>query len=163
MYGIDCESQEEEEETFWPLCQQRKGKGAEQHGCQMATGVWPFGLEELCLRYATLRCEIWIAPLALQPSAIQGKEGIKFCHLATLLSRCVEFFSFLNMDGLENSSGGEGSRGHANIGQASLNFDCTTREREKGKKKFRFMNEIRQKNCRPLAQNDPPFGPGRKF
>ena len=39
-------------------------------------------------------------------------------------SRCVEFFFSLNMDGLENSGEGEGSRGHANIGQASLNFDC---------------------------------------
>ena len=27
----------------------------------------------------------WIAPHALQPGAIQGKEGIKFCHLATLV------------------------------------------------------------------------------
>ena len=54
----------------------------------------------------------------------------------------------------------EGSRGHANIGQASLNFDCT-KERERRKKgqekKFRFMNEIRQKNGCPLAQNYPPF------
>lgn len=75
----------------------------------------------------------------------------------------------LNMDGLENScEGGGGSRGHANIGQASLNFDCTRKraaaERKKGrKKKFRFMNEIRQKNCRPLAQNDPPLCPGLKL
>ena len=28
----------------------------------------------------------WIAPHALHPGAIQGKEGIKFCHLATLIS-----------------------------------------------------------------------------
>ena len=26
----------------------------------------------------------WLAPHALHPGAIQGKEGIKFCHLATL-------------------------------------------------------------------------------
>ena len=51
-------------------------------------------------------------------------------------SRCVEFFFSLNMDGLENSGEGEseGSRGHANIGQASLNFDCAhPRERREGK------------------------------
>ena len=50
--------------------------------------VWPFGLEGLWLRYATLQNLIpsfpWIAPHALHPGAIQGKEGIKFCHLATL-------------------------------------------------------------------------------
>ena len=28
----------------------------------------------------------WIAPHTLHPGAIQGKEGIKFCHLATLVS-----------------------------------------------------------------------------
>ena len=107
MYGIDCESQEEEE-TFWPLCQ--------------------------------------------NPAEGRGGRGE---------SRCVEFFFSLNMDGLENSGEGEGSRGHANIGQASLNFDCAhPRERGWGQeKKFRFMNEIRQKNRRPLAQNDPPSIP----
>ena len=54
-----------------------------------ASGLW--------LRYATLQNLIpsfpWIAPPrpppcaphALHPCAIQGKEGIKFCHLATLL------------------------------------------------------------------------------
>ena len=26
----------------------------------------------------------WVAPHTLYPGAIQGKEGIKFCHLATL-------------------------------------------------------------------------------
>ena len=45
-----------------------------------ASGLW--------LRYATLQNLIpsfpWIAPHALHPGAIQGKEGIKFCHLATL-------------------------------------------------------------------------------
>ena len=40
---------------------------------------------------ATLRCKIGslpflgLRPHALHPGAIQGKEGIKFCHLATLL------------------------------------------------------------------------------
>ena len=40
---------------------------------------------------ATLRCKIGSLPFlgsrphALHPGAIQGKEGIKFCHLATLL------------------------------------------------------------------------------
>ena len=45
-----------------------------------AFGLW--------LRYATLQNLIpslpWIAPDALQPGTIQGKEGINFCHLATL-------------------------------------------------------------------------------
>ena len=45
-----------------------------------ASGLW--------LRYAALQNLIpsfpWTAPHALHPGAIQGKEGIKFCHLATL-------------------------------------------------------------------------------
>ena len=51
--------------------------------------VWPFGL--LDYGSATLRCKIrslpflGLRPHALHPGAIQGKEGIKFCHLATLL------------------------------------------------------------------------------
>ena len=47
-----------------------------------ASGLW--------LRYAALQSLIpsfpWIAPPALHPGAIQGKEGIKFCYLATLLT-----------------------------------------------------------------------------
>ena len=51
--------------------------------------VWPFGL--LDYGSATLRCKIGslpflgLRPQAFNPGAIQGKEGIKFCHLATLL------------------------------------------------------------------------------
>ena len=45
-----------------------------------ASGLW--------LRYAALQNLIpsfpWNAPHALYPGTIQGKEGIKFCHLATL-------------------------------------------------------------------------------
>ena len=45
-----------------------------------ASGLW--------LRYTALQNLIpsfpWIAPHALHPGAIQGMEGIKFCHLATL-------------------------------------------------------------------------------
>ena len=50
--------------------------------------VWPSGLKDY--GSATLRCKIWSLPVlglrphALHPGAIQGKEGIKFCHLATL-------------------------------------------------------------------------------
>ena len=47
-----------------------------------ASGLW--------LRYAALQNLIpsfpWIAPHALHPGAIRGKEGIKFCHLATLVA-----------------------------------------------------------------------------
>ena len=59
--------------------------------------MWSTFLDRLCLalrasglwlRYAALQNLIpsfpWIAPHALHPGAIQGKEGIKFCHLATL-------------------------------------------------------------------------------
>merc|ERR1712024_217633 len=66
------------------------------HGCHMAIAGffrivwdWPFGL--LDYGSATLRCKIRSLPFlgwrphALHPGAIQGKEGIKFCHLATLL------------------------------------------------------------------------------
>ena len=45
-----------------------------------ASGLW--------LRYAALQNLIpsfpWMAPHALHPGAIQGKEGIKFCHLAIM-------------------------------------------------------------------------------
>ena len=45
-----------------------------------ASGLW--------LRYAALQNLIpsfpWIVPHTLHPGAIQGKEGIKFCYLATL-------------------------------------------------------------------------------
>ena len=50
--------------------------------------VWPFGL--LDYSSATLRCKIGplpflgLRPHALHPGPIQGKEGIQFCHLATL-------------------------------------------------------------------------------
>ena len=49
--------------------------------------VGPFGL--LDCGSATLRCKIGslpflgLRPHSLHPGAIQGKEGIKFCHLAT--------------------------------------------------------------------------------
>ena len=47
-----------------------------------ASGLW------LC--YANLQSLIpsfpWIASRALHPGAIQGKEGIKFCYLATLVA-----------------------------------------------------------------------------
>ena len=51
----------------------------------------PLQASRLWLRYAALQNLIpslpWIAPQALHPSAIQ--EGIKFCHLATLLPLSV--------------------------------------------------------------------------
>ena len=51
-------------------------------------GFWPFGLEGLWLRYATLQNLVpsfpWIALPSPNPDAIQGKEWIKFCHLPTL-------------------------------------------------------------------------------
>ena len=62
--------------------------------CQMAIAIF---LDHMCLAvrasglwlcYATLQNLIpsfpWIAPHTLNPGAIQGKEGIKFYHLATL-------------------------------------------------------------------------------
>ena len=70
------------------------------HGCQMAIArfyivcVWPFGL--LDYGSAMLRCKICslpflgLRPHALHPDAIQGKEGIKFCHLATLFDGRME-------------------------------------------------------------------------
>ena len=60
-----------------------------------ASGLW--------LRYAALQNLIpsfpWIAPPALHPGTIQGKEGIKFCHLATMhlikLSSALVAISFV--------------------------------------------------------------------
>ena len=78
------------------------------HGCQMAiagfldhtclalraSGVW--------LRYAKLQNLIpffpWIAPHALNPGEIQGKEGIKFCQLATLFVAAAGSVLYLRHD-----------------------------------------------------------------
>ena len=55
---------------------------AGHHSCQMAIASY---LDRMCL---ALRAWRTMAPLrcahALHPGAIQGKEGIKFCHLVTL-------------------------------------------------------------------------------
>ena len=60
-----------------------------EHGCQMALAgfldrvclaLWASGL---WLRYAALQ------NLTLHPGAIQGKEGIKFCYLATLIAELL--------------------------------------------------------------------------
>ena len=59
-----------------------EGKKGRKHGCQMAIAKF---LDCRCLALPALRTWIpWITPPALHPDAIQGKEGIKFCHLATL-------------------------------------------------------------------------------
>ena len=68
---------------------------ASRQCCQMAIAGF---LDHLCLALRAsglwLRCAAlqnlipsfpWIAPHALHPGAIQGKEGIKFCHLVTFL------------------------------------------------------------------------------
>ena len=36
-------------------------------------------------------------PTALQPGAIKGKEGIKFCHLATLFKTTFSLFQMLDV------------------------------------------------------------------
>ena len=71
------------------------GSGGD-HGCQMAIAryldrmCWALGSGLLDYGSATLRCKIWslpflgLRPHTLHPGAIQGKEGVKFCHLATL-------------------------------------------------------------------------------
>ena len=67
----------------------------------MCWALWALGL---WLRYATLQNLIpsfpWIASPALQPNAIQGKEEIKFCHLATLTPLYLSEFEVLD-DGLD--------------------------------------------------------------
>ena len=65
-----------------------------RHGCQMAIARFLYRMNlalrasGLWLRYAALQNLIpsfpWIVPHALHPGAIQGKEGIKCYHLATL-------------------------------------------------------------------------------
>ena len=65
-----------------------------EHGCQMVIAriydcmclaLWAWRTMAL-LRYAAKFDPFlsWIAPPTLHPGAIQGKEGIKFCYLATL-------------------------------------------------------------------------------
>ena len=88
-------------------------------GCQMAIArfldrmPWPFGLEGLWLRYATLQNLIpslpWIVPPhAIHPGTIQGKEGIKLYHLATLAAgrRGVCEIARRAADGVSDSGGG---------------------------------------------------------
>ena len=67
-------------------------KNAAFQSLKQSISVWPFGV--LDNGSATLRCKIWslpflgLRPHALHPGAIQGKEGIKFCHLATTVCIC---------------------------------------------------------------------------
>ena len=57
------------------------------HGCQMVIGRF---LDPMCLALRAsglrLRYATSLRPHTLHPGAIQGKEGIEFFHLATLLS-----------------------------------------------------------------------------
>ena len=78
----------------------RKARKAVLHGCQMAIAkfldcrLWPFGIEGLWLRNATLQHMIpsfpWIVPGSR--AFLQGKGGIKFGHLATLQPSACGFF-----------------------------------------------------------------------
>ena len=59
------------------------GKRSPRHGCQMAIAKF---LDCMCV--ALRASGLWLRYAALQnftPGAIQGKEGIQFCHLATML------------------------------------------------------------------------------
>ena len=74
----------------------------------------PFGL--LYYGSATLRRKIkslpflGLRPHALHPGAIQGKEGIKFCHLATLIEGGLEMEFNGLVDDDDESEGDEGER-----------------------------------------------------
>ena len=82
----------------WTTCASSRrtstSSSSTRHGCQMAIVGF---LDRMCLalrasglwhRFAALQNLIpsfpWIASHALHPGTIQGKEGIKFCHLAKL-------------------------------------------------------------------------------
>ena len=80
-----------------------------EQGCQMAIAGF---LDRLCLalrasglwlRYAGLQNLIpffpWIAPHTLHHGAMRGKEGIKFCHLATMLQRLKDYLESLTQAG----------------------------------------------------------------
>ena len=69
----------------------------------------------LWLRYATLQNLI---PHALHPGPIQGKEGIKFCHLATLGS--VRLSNGAHGEHIETQTDGAGLRMKAISGDAAI-------------------------------------------
>ena len=69
-----------------------------------ASGLW--------LRYAAKFDPF----LALHPGAIQGKEGIKFCHLATLIRN-------LSLGDDEAASGAGFKRGRRGSGGGGRKFD----------------------------------------
>ena len=77
--------------------------------------VSPFGLEGLWLCYAALQNLIpsfpWIATHTLHPGAIQGKKGIKFCHLATLVPGKVGRAEVFSDGGEKDGVGGGGEVG----------------------------------------------------
>ena len=59
-----------------------------------------------------------LRPHALHPGAIQGKEGIKFCHLATLNAGFGPFR--VSGGGNSDGSGSAGARGSAGFGPFSV-------------------------------------------
>ena len=91
------------------------GGGGVEHGCQITIAGF---LDRMCLalrasglwlRYTRLQSLIpsfpRIAPPALHPGTIQGKEWIKFCHLAILAVKGRGHFAALAGEG-----GGNGWR-----------------------------------------------------
>ena len=97
-----------------------------------ASGLW--------LRYATLQNLIpsfpWIAPHALHPGAIQGKEGIKFCHLATLnrkiltwIQRITETSPLLMVVGGYNFNATNGLISDVELVSATAGNACSKRVR----------------------------------
>ena len=74
-----------------------------------ASGLW--------LRYAAQQNVIpsfpCIAPNALHPGAIRGKEGIKFCHLATVSGKALGYDKRLSL--CEMRSWGKKSPNHASL------------------------------------------------
>ena len=57
---------------------------------------------------APLRCAAKLRPHALHPGAIQGKEGIEFCHLATLRSVVLCARESEDTNANDNGGGGDG-------------------------------------------------------
>ena len=86
---------------------------------------------------ATLRWKIWslpflgLCPHALHPGAIQGKEGIKFCHLATSAAAPDSLFEMRGKERLRVGEGEDEEDVPYNEKHLEGNVDCWLLQRRR--------------------------------
>ena len=97
---------------------------------------------------------LYLRPHALHPGAIQGKEGIKFCHLATSLQgRLLD-------GGAEQPLGGDHgqatAQGHArHLSEATSDTQRERIEEGRGRRRWRILRLFLQSNQRLPNPNEP--------